>query len=190
MKALHTLGIAAAVLAMGATATLSAQRAYASFPDCTVVTGKDCQVDTPEMTLPGLNEWEPPAYRCPPNFPYLKNQDYSRGTDQWEPGLELVATKLAPFGVAANLQEFSDPTITGGVPVGTDRRWRAQGSSTGYPLKVKVINWNTDPQKFHIRLHCTSDYDSGYDFAQEKKDYWEQKNSQPLGPRAKFNPNG
>ena len=113
----------------------------------------DCQVKSfAERTLGGLwsNEYVP-AYRCPPEHPYLLKRSLAPfGT-------------LLPFGVAVEGLGPVGISIAGmsnAVPPG--RPWEyATGTLTGSG-QSSATNWRLVSSSYKVILHCTSDPDHSY----------------------------
>jgi hypothetical protein len=116
---------------------------------CDNSTEVDCQVRGFAVErLRGLwaNEYVP-AYRCPPDHPYLLNQNYVQAGTTLPNGVQLQS--LSPIGVA--ITETST----------TPNENLATGTATGR-LRSSATNWALGASSYHILLHCTSDVGHGW----------------------------
>jgi RTX calcium-binding nonapeptide repeat (4 copies) len=113
----------------------------------------DCAVKSfAERTLERWwsNEYVP-AYRCPPDHPYLLKKSYAPFGTLLPFGVAVDG--LGPVGVSiagmsttkppGRVQDYATGTLTGG----------GQSSAT---------NWNPSPSSYKVILNCTSDPDHGY----------------------------
>jgi hypothetical protein len=118
---------------------------YTSGP-CASAYIESCVVEFPSRTLSGYwaNEYVP-AYRCPPDHPYLRNTSYSSGSNK------------VPLGVAVGV----DPQGAVGVSIsGTSHQSStsasyATGTATGFP-NSSATNWSFDTSSYTVVLYCTA----------------------------------
>jgi hypothetical protein len=112
-----------------------------TFVNCTVTFGP--------RQLNGLWSYESvPAYKCPPERPYLVNRSYAPFGTLLPDGVEVSG--LGPIGVS----------IEGTSPRTPDRDL-ATGTFTGKDYGT-ATNWVTGSASYRVILHCTSDTSLAY----------------------------
>jgi RTX calcium-binding nonapeptide repeat (4 copies) len=114
----------------------------------------DCEVGPfPRRTLDGFwaNEFVP-AYKCPPDHPYLFSQDYAPWGTSLPRGIQVRGLVSGKVGVSM--------TGTSTIKVeGRDGRYPT-GGLTG-PGQSSATSWNGEVF-YQVVLHCTSDPDHSY----------------------------
>jgi hypothetical protein len=88
-----------------------------------------------------------PAYQCPPDFPYLLNQNYAPFGTTLINGVS--ANGLGPLGISITqaLTDFVSFT--------------AVGTATG-DANSSVTDWDGGTDTYQIFLHCTNDVSRGW----------------------------
>lgn len=116
--------------------------------ECANATPPLCIVASfPARTLPRLwsNEYVP-AYQCPPQHPYLVNENFAPFGTAVVKGVEVAG--LGPVGVSITLARTTGPGL-------------AAGTFTGFGAS-SATSWSTSPASYRVILHCHSEPSQGW----------------------------
>jgi hypothetical protein len=114
-----------------------------------------CSVSFDDRWMPG--GWGPgsvetvPAYRCPPDHPYLSSGGWAPFGTTVPPGVEIVQTSN-PWAINVYIAEVS-----------TVGRAHTVTGTYSHPIASGATNWTAFSNAYRIILHCTANSSDSYE---------------------------